>query len=235
MSRRRTLNPRVPESRPSKRPATNRDPAGRSVRAGPGDARRGAARVAGLIGMLVAVTVTVTGVQATLAARKTPSAASATQADLDGLQARVTGTQVLDHDHLDPNLPNPAGGADPGAVSQPGYQMPPQMMPGMPADGESRLLVRLNLANRSDDARAVDPSGEFVLRNESGGSWPADGDTFGERARLNPRHGVDTGVYFDVPAAGLDQHQWVLEWNRDGRTARLAMALGAQPQDDHSH
>jgi hypothetical protein len=112
--------------------------------------------------------------------------------------------------------------------------MPPQMMPGMPGDDETRLLVRLNLANQTDDARTVDPSGEFALRNELGERWAADGDTFGARARLNPRHGVATGVYFDVPKAGFGQHQWVLEWSRDGRTARLAMpAQGESPEHGH--
>ncbi|HVQ93678.1 MAG TPA: hypothetical protein VMU51_21755 [Mycobacteriales bacterium] len=210
----------------------SRVPAGNGRRPDKAPSRRGF-RGAGIAALLALSTVVaVVGlVQAGLISRGAAAGPAEPQAGLDGLQAAVTGAQWLDHAHADP-IPA-SGNGTAAAVGDPaGYQMPAQMMPGMPAEGQTRLLVRMNLANDNDAARAVDPAVEFVLRDERGGHWPAEGDTFGGFTRLNPRNGVTGGVFFDVPNERVAQQGWVLEWTRDGRTTRLAVSLGTPA---HSH
>jgi hypothetical protein len=140
-----------------------------------------------------------------------------THAGLDGLRAAVTGAQWVQADHDDPTIKDGSGN------SATGYQMPAQMMPGMPAEGQSRLLVKLDLANHAADAKLLDAPTEFVLRDERGDRYPAQGDTFGGFTRLNPSNGVTGGVYFDVPTDGAASRTWQLEWIRHGHTVRLAV------------
>ncbi|MEN3359290.1 MAG: hypothetical protein V7637_3272 [Mycobacteriales bacterium] len=239
MFRKRAGSGRRPE-RPPDRPAarTARTPhpggsgGGRSGHRGSGAGRwwRGP-RSAGIAALLALSTlVAIIGVvQAGLISRGPAAGPPEPHSGLDGLQAAVTAAQWLDHDHVDP-IPVDSSGA--ATAGQPGYQMPAAMMPGMPADGQTRLLVRLNLDNDSTQARALDPAAEFVLRDDRGGRWSAQGDTFGGLARLNPRNGVAGGVFFDVPTAEVARHGWVLDWTRGGHTTRLAVSVGAPA---HSH
>jgi hypothetical protein len=214
MSRTLTRNAARPETAPSR-------PVARWRRIRPPGAG-----IAGLVA--VSIVVAVFGlVQAGFIARGPAAGPPETHGALDGMQAAVTRSQWLDHDHVDP-IP-----ADDGSGGPTGYQMPAAMMPGMPAEGQSRLLIQLNLSNDTGQARALDPVTEFILRDERGETWQAQGDTFGGFSRLNPSNGVTGAVFFDVPTDGAAQHQWVLEWKRGGRTTRLAVPLGSAPA--HSH
>jgi hypothetical protein len=167
-------------------------------------------------------------VQAGLIARGPAAGPPQTHAGLDGMQAAVANAQFLAHDHVDP-IPADSSAAG----SAPGYQMPAAMMPGMPADGQTRMMIQLNLSNEDSQARALDPENEFLLRNERGDTWQTEGDTFGGFNRLNPQNAVNGAVFFDVPTDGATQHQWVLEWKRGKHTARLAVPLGSSAP--HSH
>lgn len=194
---------------------------------------RGRATAARPRGMAIAVLLVASAVaavigltQAGLISRGAGAGPPDTHAGLDGLQAAVTGAQWVEHEHDDPVFDDSAGNATTG------YQMPAQMMPGMPADGQSRLLVKLNLANDAVDAKVLDAPTEFVLRDERGDRYTAQGDTFGGFTRLNPSNGVTGGVYFDVPTDGATTHTWQLEWTRHGHTTRLAVAASGSV---HAH
>jgi hypothetical protein len=205
----------------------------RKLEAAPGRQAGGRRRIRSVgLGGLLALSIVAAAVglvQAGLIARGPAAGPPEAHGALDGMQAAVVKAQFLDHDHADP-IPQDSSAAGGPA----GYQMPAGMMPGMPADGQSRLLIQLNLSNGAGQAKAVDPVTEFVLRNEQGGSWPTMGDTFGGFSQLNPSNGVAGAVFFDVPTEGATQRQWVLEWKRGGRTTHLAVPLGTAPPA-HSH
>jgi hypothetical protein len=212
MSRTLAATERRPETAPSRR-------VGRRIRS------RGVG-----VGALVALSIVAAAVglvQAGLIARGPAAGPPETHAALDGMQATVAKAQWLAHEDMDP-IP-----ATDAPVGPAGYQMPAAMMPGMPAEGQSRMMIELNMSNDAGQARALDPETEFILRNEQGETWLTEGDTFGGFSRLNPSNGVTGAVFFDVPTDGAAQHQWVLEWKRDGRTTRLAVPLGNAPA--HSH
>jgi hypothetical protein len=186
--------------------------------------------VAGLLA--VSIVAAVVGlVQAGLIARGPAAGPPDSHAGLDDLQASVARSQFLAHDHADP-IPTGPAGAGPAGAGPAGYQMPAAMMPGMPAEGYSRLMVELHMANDGSELRTLDPENEFILRNERGEAWQTEGDTFGGKARLNPSNGMVGAVFFDVPTDGATTHQWVLEWKRGRHTARLAVSPGAAA---HSH
>jgi hypothetical protein len=116
---------------------------------------------------------------------------------------------------------------------QGGYQMPAQMMPGAPADGEARLGVRLTLHNTSRQARQFNPIEEFLLLGGTNSPRAPHSDTFGRLTRLNPGIAVDGTVYFDtrVPAAG--DPPLSLRWVRGGEEVVLAISIGDAPDGHH--
>jgi hypothetical protein len=183
--------------------------------------------MAGLLA--VSIVVAVIGlVQAGLIARGPSAGPPEPHAALDGMQIAVAKSQFLSHEDMDP-IP-----LDPAAPSGPvGYQMPGSMMPGMPAEGRTRLMIQLQLVNGVDKDRTVDPANEFLLRDERGQTVLTEGDTFGGLSRLTPSTGMAGALFFDVPTDGAASHQWVLEWKRGRHTARLAVTPGAVPA--HSH
>jgi len=190
--------------------------------------RSGRVGIGAVVGLSI-VAAAVGLVQAGLIVQGAATGPPEAHAALDGMQAEVTKARWLNHDDMDPSLTTNGGTA-----GQAGYAMPAAMMPGMPAAGHSRLLINLNLSNDAGKARAVEPVTEFTLYDRQGGNWPAQGDTFGGFSRLNPSSGVTGGVFFDVPTDRAGQHQWVLEWTRGGRTARLAVDSQGSPAQ-HSH
>jgi hypothetical protein len=217
MSRTLTRTERTPEKAAASRPV-----------GGWRRIRSGGVGIGALVGLSIVAAV-VGLVQAGLIVRGPAAGPPEAHAALDGMQAEVTKAQWLSHDDMDPAFSQPSGTTGPA-----GYAMPDAMMPGMPAEGHSRLLIQLNLSNDAGKARAVEPVTEFILHDEQGGNWPAQGDTFGGFSRLNPSSGVTGGVFFDVPTNGAGQHQWVLEWTRGGKTTRLAVDSQGSPTQ-HSH
>jgi hypothetical protein len=145
------------------------------------------------------------------------------ESTVDDLTARVAtaGWTSMDHDM--------SGDAT-------GYQMPPAMMPGMPADGDQRMTVSVTVVNTSDETRLVRPDEEFVLRAEAeDGRWKPHSDTFGDLPRLAPHNAVTGVLYFDVPPEKFRSPAW-LEWTHDGTATRLFIPLdGTKAPPTHSH
>lgn len=113
-----------------------------------------------------------------------------------------------------------------------GYQMPPAMMPGMPATGEDRLSITLTLANTGNGTQPIDPAGEFTLYPGPGHPGkPLYGTTFGELPRLGGGSAVTGTLLFDLPPAELAATGWI-EWDHDGSHSRLTVPEPASP---HAH
>ncbi|GAB3904515.1 hypothetical protein GCM10029964_098380 [Kibdelosporangium lantanae] len=145
-----------------------------------------------------------------------PSAEVRQSAAIGGLTASVGSADwvVMDHDM---------------SSTAPGYQMPPAMMPGMPADGQQRLEVAVTVVNTTGETRPVRPGREFMVRTDSGDPpLPPHSDTFGELPRLAPGSAVSGMLYFDLPP---HSPAWI-EWNHEGVTARLQIGV-APPHSNH--
>jgi hypothetical protein len=157
-------------------------------------------------------------------ARHEPASANAS---LGGLTAAVGTAAWAMADHV---MPVPGGDGQGGG--QPGYQMPPQMMPGMPTGDDVRLSVPLTLENTSGAARRFDLATEFLLRGgrEAEPRTPQ-ADTFGELNRLGPGSAVNGVLYFDAEAPAANDPPLYLEWSRDGETARITVSLDATHHD----
>lgn len=113
-----------------------------------------------------------------------------------------------------------------------GYQMPPAMMPGMPATGEDRLSIALTLVNTGGRTLPIDPAGEFTLHAGPGQpDKPLYGTTFGELPRLGAGSAVAGTLMFDLPPADLAAAAWIA-WDHDGSHTRLAVPEPASP---HAH
>lgn len=142
----------------------------------------------------------------------------------DGVTAGVASVSWVDMDHEEDD-----------ALTGPGYQMPLSMMPGMPAEGEQRLAVRLTLTNTAGVGRPVDPVSEFVLRNGGNGkSWEPVADTFEGLSRLGSASGASGVLYFDLPAPGDDQAKLFVDWKRPGGSLKLALPFNGTTLN-HSH
>lgn len=147
----------------------------------------------------------------------------ADKATVDSLTARVAVAEWTSMDH------DMSGNAT-------GYQMPPAMMPGMPADGDQRLAVSVSVVNTGDETRLLRPNGEFVLRaGRTDGRWTPHSDTFGDLPRLAPHNAVTGTLFFDVPPAKFGSPAWI-EWTHDDTTSRLTIPLdGISAPPGHSH
>jgi len=167
------------------------------------------ARIAGLLLMLAALAAASIGVSAMAAS---PGAAPVeTTAQVGRLTASVgdTGWLGMDHDM---------------STTASGYQMPPAMMPGMPATGDDRLSVAVTLVNSGPDTVTLHPVDEFTLHaGPSATKVPAYGGTFGELPRLGPGAAVSGVLFFDLPPAQLDSTGAWLDWSRAGGSARLSI------------
>jgi hypothetical protein len=166
--------------------------------------------------LLVALAVAFFGVRAYVSTIDNPPAAANASATLSGLTASVGSADwvMMDHDM---------------STAAPGYQMPPAMMPGMPAEGEQRLQVPVTVVNTTGETRPIRPGKEFLLRTESADTpLTPHSDTFGELPRLAPGSAVSGVLYFDLPP---HSPEWI-EWTHEGATARLAIGV-APPHSDH--
>jgi hypothetical protein len=147
-----------------------------------------------------------------------PSAVAA-----DGVRARVVEARWIAHDH---NAETGTG---------PGYQMPLSMMPGMPADGQTRLAVSVTVANTAVSGRPMNPEDEFTLRDAaSEESWRPAADTFDGLSRLGSRNAADGVIFFDLPEEKQAEGQLYVDWKHAGRSVRLALRPG-QDGGTHSH
>jgi hypothetical protein len=138
-------------------------------------------------------------------------------ASLNGLTASIGAADwvMMDHDM---------------SSTAPGYQMPPAMMPGMPAEGQQRLAVTVTVVNTTGETRPLRPGKEFLLRTESAEEpLVVHSDTFGELPRLAPGSAVSGVLYFDLPP---HSPTWI-EWTHEGATARLAIGV-APPHSNHN-
>jgi len=110
------------------------------------------------------------------------------------------------------------------------------MMPGMPADGDSRLSVAVTLSNPDNALRQFDVDGEFLL---GGGREtivrPVESDTFNDTGRLGPGSSVDGTLYFDVKSPGPADPPFFLEWRRDGGTAHITIPVAGTAPTAHAH
>jgi hypothetical protein len=116
----------------------------------------------------------------------------------------------------------------------PGFQMPPAMMPGAPADGDQRLRLSVELTNHSQRPKPL-TKGEFSVEGPGGTSWPVAVDSLGV-SLLNPGLAISGGLHFDLPLKSIRKGDpgLILVWNRAGTVKRIPLQLdGAVP--DHSH
>lgn len=146
-----------------------------------------------------------------------PQKSVETSASLSGLTASIGAADwvMMDHDM---------------SSTAPGYQMPPAMMPGMPAEGQQRLAVTVTVVNTTGETRPLRPGKEFLLRTESAEEpLSTHSDTFGELPRLAPGSAVSGVLYFDLPP---HSPTWI-EWTHEGVTARLAIGV-APPHSNHN-
>lgn len=153
----------------------------------------------------------------------TPPDASATdEATVDSLTAQVTTANwtSMDHDASEDTT---------------GYQMPAQMMPGMPEDGEQRLAVAVTVVNTSGDTRQLRPDKEFALHaGQDSRQWAPHSDTFGDLPRLAGRNAVNGIIFFDLPTNELTAPAWI-EWTHSGTTSRLTIPMdGVGEPQEHS-
>ena len=123
------------------------------------------------------------------------------------------------------------------SADAPGYQMPPQMMPGMPEQGQERLVVSVTVTNTTDGTRPVGLGDEFALRvGEGGKRVTPHSDTFGELPRLAAHNAIAGQLFFDLMREDLARSPAWLEWTHGGTTSRLAIPLdGAAAGPNHQH
>lgn len=180
-----------------------------------------------LLVLLAALLVAVVGageLAAMLRARSAPIATDT--ATLGGLTIHLNRVEWVSFDSDDPTL------MDPSATG--GYQMPAQMMPDMPAEGDARLNLEITLEDRTGQARKLDTAGEFSLGGGKGDqSWKLQGDTFGDLGRLNPGNAVDGKLFFDLKAPAKDDPPLYLKWQRGGDTVRILLTPGGKPSEHH--
>jgi hypothetical protein len=115
----------------------------------------------------------------------------------------------------------------------PGFQMPPAMMPGAPADGDQRLRLAVELTNHSRDPKLL-TKGEFHVEGPGGTSWPVTVDSIGV-SQLNPGLAISGGLHFDLPLKSIRKGDpgLVLVWDRAGKVRRIPIQLdGAAPSHD---
>jgi hypothetical protein len=166
---------------------------------------------------MAAITVAFFGVREFVSTTGESSAEVSASVNLSGLTASVGAADwvMMDHDMTS---------------TAPGYQMPPAMMPGMPAEGDQRLAVTVTVVNTTGETRPLRPGKEFLLRTESAEEpLPPHSDTFGELPRLAPGSAVSGVLYFDLPP---HSPAWI-EWKHEGATARLAIGGVAPPHSNH--
>jgi hypothetical protein len=152
-----------------------------------------------------------------------PSAGPVSQnATVDGLTTSVTTAawSKMDHD-----------------MSGPGYQMPAQMMPGMPEQGKERLVLSVTVTNTTDGTRPIKVGDEFVLRMGEGDQRVTPhSDTFGELPRLAAHNAVAGQLFFDLMREDLARSSAWLEWTHGGTTSRLSIPLdGIEAGSNHQH
>lgn len=148
-------------------------------------------------------------------------------ATLDGMAAQIGVAGWSSADHV---MPIPSPGAPPG------YQMPPQMMPGMPTGDDARLSVPVVLRNTTSRGLGFDIKGEFSLRGgqEAQPRTPRT-DTFGELDRLGPGSAVNGVLYFDAKPPAANDPPLYLEWERAGHIVQLTVNLnGSAPPGHHN-
>jgi len=167
------------------------------------------ARIAGLLVMLTALAAAAIGVGSMIVS---PGAAPTESTALLGrLTASVgdAGWLGMDHDM---------------STTASGYEMPPAMMPGMPATGDDRLSIAVTLVNTDSGTVTLHPVNEFTLHaGPSATKVAAYGGTFGELPRLGPGAAVTGTLFFDLPPSQLDSAGAWLDWSRDGGSARLSI------------
>jgi hypothetical protein len=180
-------------------------------------------RIRIVIPVLVALALAIFGVSR-LVVSLTADPEPAQVGSLDSVTAEVTTVGWVDMDH------------DMSANAQ-GYQMPPQMMPGMPEEGKERLAVSVTVINTANDTRPVRPIEEFALHATKDGELiPPHSDSFGELPRLAPHNAVKGVLFFDLPPGDVvDSASW-LEWRHGDSKARILVPLnGAGSGPEHHH
>src|SRR6266540_1699256 len=139
--------------------------------------RLSAPRVRIVVVVLAALSVAIFGIVRLVDSLRTePQAGPVGHLDNLNVQVVTAGWVDMDHDM---------------SANAPGYQMPPQMMPGMPEEGKERLAVNVTVTNTGDDTRPVRPIEEFALHATKDGQLIAPhSDSFGELPRLAPHNAV---------------------------------------------
>lgn len=184
--------------------------------------RLGAPRVLVLIVVLVALSIAAFGAVRLIDSLR-PELQATAVGHLDNLNVQVTTAGWVDMDH------------DMSANAK-GYQMPPQMMPGMPEEGKERLAVNVTVTNTGTDTRPVKPIEEFALHATKDGQLiPPHSDSFGELPRLAPHNAVNGVLFFDLPPGDVVESAW-LEWQHGGDKARISVPMnGAGSGPEHQH
>lgn len=176
-----------------------------------------------------------------------PATAESGQAEVDGLATAVGTASWMDMKDMNAGglIAVPTGTqapASPGSIVVPplpqqgGYQMPAQMMPGMPPEGQARLTVPVTLRNTTDKVRTFDIPAEFVLRGGAGDKTrELYGDTIGSLPRLAPGNAVTGVLYFDLEPPQPGDPPLYLQWTRSGKTVRLSLSPTgkAVPHEGH--
>lgn len=119
----------------------------------------------------------------------------------------------------------------------PGFQMPSDMMPGMPDEGKERLNVFVQVTNTTGETRQVKPAAEFALYAGKDATRHAPAaDTFGDLPRLAPRNAVSGSLFFDLALTDLGDSPMWLEWAHGDEITRLFVPLDGQvPAPNHGH
>ena len=179
------------------------------------------ARIRIVIVVVVALAATLFGVTRLFAAFNTEAQATEV-GSLDGLNVQVTQAGWVGMDHA--------------MDGQPGFQMPPAMMPGMPEQGKERFSVTLTVVNTGDASKAAKLGKEFALHTGKDAELiTPQSDTFGELPRLAGRNAVNGTLFFDLPSGDLDDSATWLEWNHGDSTARILVPVnGATPHQHNS-
>jgi len=179
------------------------------------------ARIRIVIVVVVALAAALFGVTRLFAAFSTEAQATEV-GSLEGLNVQVTNAGWVGMDHA--------------MAGQPGFQMPPAMMPGMPEQGKERFSVTLSVLNTGDASKAARLGAEFALHTGKDAELVIpQSDTFGELPRLAGHNAVNGTLFFDLPSGELDGSTTWLEWRHGGSTARILVPVnGAGPQHQHN-
>lgn len=180
--------------------------------------------------LVAALVVTVLGAGELAAMLRARSAPLATDTiSLGGLTIQIDSVTWVPFDTGDPTILDPSTAG--------GYQMPAQMMPGMPADGQGRLNIQVTLSDPGGSARTLNTAGEFRLGGGGKGDagWKLQGDTFGGLKRVNPGNAVDGKLFFDLQPPTKQDPPLYLRWRRGGDTARLLLVPGGTAATHHHH